>query len=124
MYTVTKTMEIACAHNLDLPYASPCQRLHGHNLRISITLQSDILTEYGMVMDFKVLKSIMDKTIGNLDHKNLNEEVSFNPTAENLASYIACCMDAAIRTLIDNEHVSVLRVTVQESEGNVATWER
>lgn len=123
MYTVTKTMEIACAHKLDLPYESACKRFHGHNLRISVTLASDTLTEYGMVIDFKTLKAIMDNTIGKLDHRDLNTKVPFNPTAENLAGYIGCLIGASdIRNMPNN--VTVLRVTVQESEGNVATWER
>ena len=28
-YTVSKRMEIAAAHNLDLPYESKCTNLHG-----------------------------------------------------------------------------------------------
>ena len=31
MYYVSKRMEVAGAHRLDLPYESKCSNLHGHN---------------------------------------------------------------------------------------------
>ena len=109
MYTVTKRLEIAGAHNLALPYASKCENLHGHNWIITVTCQSETLTEYGMVTDFALIK----KEIGDrLDHKYLNNIFVFNPTAENIAKWVC--------DMIPN----CVKVSVQESEGNVATYER
>ena len=41
MYTVSKRMEIAGAHQLRLPYESKCENLHGHNWIITVHCKSD-----------------------------------------------------------------------------------
>ena len=62
-----------------------------------------------MVCDFTHIKrQIHDQ----LDHKYLNDIVDFNPTAEKIARWIC-----------DNVP-NCYRVDVQESEGNIATYER
>lgn len=65
MYYITKRMEIAGAHRLNLPYESKCANLHGHNWIVTVYCKSKELTDYGMVVDFtQVKKMIHDK----LDH--------------------------------------------------------
>ena len=114
MYYVSKRMEIAGSHHLDLPYDSPCSRLHGHNWIITVYCKSPKLTEYGMVVDFaKVKKQIH----GVLDHQCLNELLSFNPTAENMAEWI--CHQVTEMC----EYGYCYKVQVQESEGNIAIFE-
>ena len=62
-----------------------------------------------MVIDFSHIKRIVKD---QLDHRNLNEVLPFNPTAENIARWICdqlpCCY----------------KVEVQESEGNTAIYEK
>lgn len=107
MYRVQKRLEIAGSHRLDLPYESKCTNLHGHNWIITVTCESENLNDVGMLVDFTHIKlMISDK----LDHQNLNEKFDFNPTAENIAKWIC-----------DNIPLCV-RVDVQESEGNIATY--
>lgn len=108
MYRISKRMEIAGAHNLALDYESKCSNLHGHNWVVTVYCQSEELDRNGMVYDFKLLKN---KVHGKLDHQYLNEVVDFNPTAENIARWIA-----------EQVGETCYRVTVQESEGNVAEW--
>lgn len=108
MYYITKRMEIAGAHRLNLPYESKCANLHGHNWIVTVYCKSKELTDYGMVVDFtQVKKMIHDK----LDHQFLNDVVDFNPTAENMAKWIC------------DQIPTCWKVDVQESEGNVATYE-
>lgn len=110
MYRVKKTLEIAGSHMLNLDYESKCSNLHGHNWIIEIYMQSKSLDKNGMVMDFTHIKrEISDK----LDHQNLNEIFSFNPTAENIAKWIC-----------DKLGEKCYKVTVQESSGNIAEYER
>lgn len=110
MYYISKRMEIAGAHNLKLDYESKCGNLHGHNWIVMVYCKSEELDNNGMVIDFKHIKTnIMDK----LDHKYLNEVVDFNPTAENMAKWI--CEQIGDKCY---------KVSVQESEGNTAIYER
>lgn len=109
MYYVEKQFEISFAHSLRLTYESKCTNLHGHNAIIRIYCRAAELDENGMVTDFShISKHIKDQ----LDHKNLNELFSFNPTAENLARWIC------------EQTPNCYKVRFQESEGNIATYER
>jgi len=115
MYYVSKRMEIAGAHKLDLPYESGCSNLHGHNWIVTVYCKSKCLTDYGMIVDFaKVKRSIH----GILDHKYINDIVfPLNPTAENMAKWIC----ERVTDLCEVGYC--YKVCVQESEGNVATYE-
>ena len=114
---VSKRMEIAIGHKLDLPYESKCRRSHGHNLLVTIHCKSNKLTSYGMVVDFAKVK---EEIHGYLDHGYLNELLpkGMNPTAENLAKWI-CNKVTEIC-----EVGFCYKVSVQESEGNIAIYER
>lgn len=105
IYSVSKQMEIAACHQLNLSYKSKCANLHGHNWRITVFCASDKLNEDGMVKDFKHIK---DQVHGYLDHGNLNELLPFNPTAENIAKWIV------------DQFPECYKAIVQESDGNVA----
>lgn len=108
MYYVSKRIEVAGAHRLDLPYESKCTCLHGHNWVITIHCRSRQLNAQGMVADFTAIK---EQIHGYLDHGNFNELLPFNPTAENIARWVC-------------ERVPhCYRVDVRESEGNMASYE-
>lgn len=109
MYYMTKRMEIAGAHRLTLPYSSKCRDLHGHNWLVTVHCRAEQLDENGMVCDFTAVKMLVHD---RLDHKFLNDVVPFNPTAENIARWIC------------EKVPNCWRVDVQESEGNVASYER
>lgn len=109
MYYVVKRLEISAAHSLMLSYESKCEDLHGHNWIVKIYCKSESLNEDGMVTDFTLIKK---KISAALDHKNLNEVLPFNPTAENIAGWIC-----------DNVE-NAYRVEVWESEMNMAAYER
>lgn len=116
MYYVSKRMEIAGAHHLNLPYVSKCSNLHGHNWIVTVHCKSKELTSFGMVIDFTYIKKVIhDK----LDHQYINEILpDINPTAENMAKWICDRV---------NEMMTVgecWKVTVQESEGNIAEYVR
>lgn len=108
MFYVSKRMEIAGAHRLDLPYESKCTNLHGHNWIVTVYCKSTELNDNGMVIDFKHIKRLISDA---LDHKCLNDIFDFNPTAENIAKWICDQIDTCYK------------VEVQESGGNVAIYE-
>lgn len=109
MYYVKKRIEISAAHRLELSYSSKCTRLHGHNWIITVECKSKTLNPDGMVTDFSHIKDIIRN---GLDHNVLNDVLPFNPTAENIARWI-----------VDNVP-NCFRCEVQESEGNVAIYEK
>lgn len=116
MYYVSKRMEIAGAHNLTLPYESKCENCHGHNWIVTVHCKSPVLTSYGMIVDFKRLKEAVH---GVLDHSYINDIVQpLNPTAENMAEWICD------RVTNICEVGYCYKVEVQESEGNIAVYER
>lgn len=108
MYTVTKRIEVSGSHVLNLPYDSKCSNLHGHNWIINVTLKSETLDENGMILDFTKIKEIVNQ----LDHTHLNDIVPFNPTAENIAKWLCDKIPYCVK------------VSVQETEGNVASYEK
>ncbi|RLF30322.1 MAG: 6-carboxytetrahydropterin synthase QueD [Thermoplasmata archaeon] len=120
MFRVSKRIEVAGAHWLDLPYDSACKNMHGHNWIIVVTVQAEELDCTGMVIDFKSLKEIVHK----LDHQCINDVVGaeeiINPTAENIAKWIAEEVDNHLS--FSNSSARVEQVEVQESEGNKAWY--
>ena len=111
MYTVIKKLEISASHQLQLTYESKCQRLHGHNWIVHIYARAAELDENGMVIDFGHIK---ERIHGRLDHQHINDIMGpINPTAENMAKWIA-----------DELGEKCFKVVVQESVGNVAIYER
>jgi 6-pyruvoyltetrahydropterin/6-carboxytetrahydropterin synthase len=110
---VTKEFTFEMAHAL-WNYDGACKNIHGHSYRLFVTISGIPLNDennvkFGMVLDFKDLKSIVNQHVINvLDHslvvyekaqgeslesvKKMYEKVyvfNFQPTCENLIIHIA-----------------------------------
>lgn len=118
-YSISKRMEIAGAHMLELDYPSKCTNMHGHNWIITVFCRANRLNHNGMIIDFKHIKELIHD---RLDHACLNDVLQINPTAENIAAWALETMNDRFRNLnaIDGADGECYKVTVQESEGNVA----
>lgn len=76
-----------CAHRLP-HYDGACARVHGHHYRLLITITGPVDPRSGMILDFEVIKRIVDERAMSLvDHRDLNELLE-NPTAESLVVFL------------------------------------
>jgi 6-pyruvoyltetrahydropterin/6-carboxytetrahydropterin synthase len=91
---------------------------HGHNYVLDITVEGPVDPDTGFVMDLKQLKSaINDRVVSDVDHRNLNVEVSWLegtiPSTENFAIAI---WDRLAGSLPDG--VRLYRIYLQETVNN------
>lgn len=118
MYYISKKMEVSACHHLNLSYESKCQNMHGHNWIITLFCKAEQLNQDGMVIDFKHAKEKIHRV---LDHKNLNEVLPFNPTAENIARWcteqIPQCYKAIVQ---ESEHNTAVYVDESKTDGREA----
>lgn len=136
---VTKEFYFEGAHALT-GYDGKCRHIHGHSYRLMVTLKgspSAILDDpkSGMVIDFSILKQIVNKhIIDKFDHalllredalltKELSETYCnvflfpFQPTCENLVTHFA--------TIISNElpkELSLYSLRLYETTTSFVEW--
>jgi len=122
MYQITIETHFSSAHRLR-NYNGECERLHGHNWKVQISVASDVLNDLGMVMDFKDIKSNVKPLIGKLDHQYLNDIPPFteiNPTTENISKYLF----DEFSKLINTDQIKVTKVEIWESTTSSASYTR
>ena len=120
MYYVSKRFEVAGAHYVTTEHRSKCEELHGHNWIVTVYCGANQLNHNGMIIDFKHIKNIVSD---KLDHEYINSVLAdVNPTAENIAAWILTEMNIKLKELnaVDGSDGLCYKVTVQESEGNIA----
>jgi 6-pyruvoyltetrahydropterin/6-carboxytetrahydropterin synthase len=111
MYTVRVTRTFSAAHAIQ-GQGGKCEDVHGHNYKVEVWIRSHDLNAPGMVADFVEVGRNLDSILP--DHKMLNEQYPFNPTAENLARHFFEEMSRFYR---------VSKVAVWENEGSCAEYE-
>ena len=117
MISVVYRCAFDAAHQLHVPYDSPCNRRHGHRYAVEIVASAREL-EHGMVVDFNVLREIVDA----FDHCDLNERPEFarlQTTAENIASVLADKLQHRV-----GDRVLIEEVSVRETPRSLARWSR
>lgn len=129
---ITKQYRTETAHRLHL-HKGRCRFIHGHSYLWEITVQGTVNDE-GMVIDFKDLKTVVDKVLDPFDHaivlSDKDPMVSildgfietkeriiifpYIPTAENFAMYVG-------NRLVANG-IPVVQVICWETVNSQATW--
>ncbi len=120
MYELTIESQFSAAHQLR-GYKGRCEKLHGHNWRVQVTVSSGKLNDIGIAIDFHDLKMVTNEVISTLDHSFLNEVFPFteiNPSSENVAKWLY----DSIKKRIDDDKTKVSAVTVWESDTASATY--
>lgn len=124
MYELTVKNSFSSAHSIP-DYDGKCARLHGHTWQVEVAVRGKHLDRKGMLVDFRKIKTGLDKIVTDLDHQYLNDLKMFkekgkNPTAENLAKYIYI----SLKEMIENYDVKLTMVRVWESPSASASyWE-
>lgn len=120
MYELTIETQFSAAHQLK-GYKGRCEKLHGHNWRVQVSVSSERLDEIGLAIDFHELKKITNEVLLPLDHSMLNEVFPFteiNPSSENIAKWLY----DSLKKRVNNDNIKLSAVTVWESEAAAATY--
>ena len=119
-YEVKVEGGFAAAHALR-GYGGACERLHGHNFRVTAVARAPELDAVGIALDFKEFSARLAEVLAQLDHQNLNELPPFderNATAENIAAYIF----ERLAPRLKPTGAALTRVTVEESAKYAASF--
>ncbi|OKY76038.1 MAG: 6-carboxytetrahydropterin synthase QueD [Desulfobulbaceae bacterium DB1] len=90
MFDVFIKTHFSAGHHLR-NYPGNCEKPHGHNWHVQVTVRAEKLDELGMGIDFRTVKEAVKTIMDDLDHRDLNEHAAFldkNPSSENIAAYI------------------------------------
>jgi 6-pyruvoyltetrahydropterin/6-carboxytetrahydropterin synthase len=123
MFEVTVEADFSSGHYLR-NYKGKCEKPHGHNYKVRVTLAGAELDAAGLLLDFRLLKQVLRPVIERLDHQMLNDLEPFtvlNPSAENLAKYF---YDETNHHLTDVTagRVRVKDCTIWETDTTTATY--
>lgn len=123
MYRIGVWDHFSSAHFLR-NYQGKCEHIHGHNWKVEVVLEGDKLDNSGMLLDFGILKKYLKEIMDILDHKCLNDDVSFfkdiSPSSENIARFIY----EELSKKIEKMEVKVFEVKVFESENSYAIYKK
>ena len=110
-YKLSVFKHFSSAHALR-GYKGKCENLHGHNWVVVVYCKSKELNDNGMVTDFAIIKKMISEKFDHQYFNNIPPFDKINPTAENMAREFC--------NMIPNCY----KVSVQESEGNIAIYEK
>lgn len=147
MYTVRKSFKFEAAHILSKAYSQACSDcIHGHSYKVEVFVSSTALDNSGMVIDFGMLKKMIDPLIQAWDHALLipkqlltidqyvglqawNKKIvvvpTENPTAEWMAKYIYIKIKGhPVHNFMNiNATLNLVKVRVWETETGYAEYE-
>jgi len=96
---------------------------HGHNYQLFVTVKGEINPETGFLVDLKWLKEIINvQVIDELDHKNINLDVSF--MAGKLASTenLAIAIWDILFPHIEGSGAHLHSIKIYETENNMVEY--
>jgi 6-pyruvoyltetrahydropterin/6-carboxytetrahydropterin synthase len=120
MFDIFIDTHFAGAHHLR-DYPGDCEKPHGHNWKVKVTVRATELDKYGMGIDFKVLKKIVKEVIDKLDHNDLNTLPYFqdrNPSSEHIATFLF----DEVSVLLSDDRYSLYSMRVLETDTQGLTY--
>jgi 6-pyruvoyltetrahydropterin/6-carboxytetrahydropterin synthase len=122
VFDLTIESTFSAAHAIVI--AGRREPLHGHDWHITATISGPALDHDGLLCDFHAVESALRELIAPFHNRNLNETAPFdrlNPTAENIARYLATELAARLAPLLPaGAAISALRIT--EAPGCAAIY--
>lgn len=91
-YLLSAEARFSAAHTL--PGVSQCDRMHGHNwtVRVTVRIEPETLDSTGIGVDFRVLEGAARSAVEDFEHRYLNDLPAFAehaPTAERIARVVS-----------------------------------
>lgn len=116
MYSVTVRDHMMVAHSFRGESFGPAQALHGATFVVDATFRRRALNTEGVVVDIAEAADVLASVLGELNHRNLDDEPAFagaNTTSEYLARVVADRL--AERVEARTKGMAGLEVTLHES---------
>jgi 6-pyruvoyltetrahydropterin/6-carboxytetrahydropterin synthase len=90
-YLLSAETSFSAAHHL--PGIETCDRIHGHDWRVRLTVRVDAtaLGAGGMALDFREIERVTRRAVDDFEHRDLNQLPAFAgtaPTAEQVARVV------------------------------------
>jgi len=91
-YLLSAETSFSAAHRL--PGVDTCDRIHGHDWRVRLTVRVDAaaLGSNGMALDFREIERTARAAVADFEHRDLNQLEAFAgvaPTAEQVARIVS-----------------------------------
>lgn len=96
-------------------YPGNCEKPHGHNWKVKVTVRANELDQLGMGIDFKNLKNCVNRVVDELDHTDLNDHPAFrdiNPSSEHIAMHLF----NELKNELQTDRYQLYSVTVRETD--------
>lgn len=135
MLSITKIFNFEAAHRIS-NYQGSCSRVHGHSYKVHITVTGEEIGEDDMLVDFKVLKELVNESvIRQFDHslilrrnaKNISDFslldqrvfwMDSEPTAERMVLWMVKELEKVLPLSI-----YLKKIVLFETETSFVTWE-
>ena len=120
MFEIFIETHFSAGHHLR-NYPGNCEKPHGHNWKVRVTVRAKELDELGMGIDFRKIKQAVTRVMDDIDHCNLNEHPDFqekNPSSENIAVYIF----NSLRDELRGENYWLHSISTYETEHTGTTY--
>jgi 6-pyruvoyltetrahydropterin/6-carboxytetrahydropterin synthase len=129
MYTVCVRGHMMIAHSFRGELFGPAQRLHGATYVVDVEFRRADLGQEGVVVDIGRAQQALERILGELNFRNLDEEPAFsgrNTTTEYLSRAVFERMHAAVAAGDlgpGSAELASMRVTLHESHVAWASYE-
>jgi len=122
VFEIQVQTDFAAAHAITI--AGTRESVHGHNWGVVASIGGETLDSDGLLCDFHTVEAVLRDIIGPFHNRDLNGIAPFdrlNPSAENVARYIAEELQRRLGDALA-PHARVRSVSVTEAPRCVATY--